>query len=319
MEDPNDPIDPQIIFRFNDIQNHYSIASIIGKNKGKHICIGFLKPRFKKVKTVAPKNRFALKFIKFSPTYTAEDLERERLIIHQLERYDKFIKYGEILSVKDKECDVIVPMNYYYYTDMFNHTFKKGFVYDDTYIKSFAFQGFQILKILKDHKICHFDIKLENFIVKESKPLQIILTDFENAEQLMEDEYVIPRNRTACYSAPEVLQQRPCDFSADMWSFGVAIYAIQFQRYPFQIEPGESEEVILNKILTNPLMPIENNYSRDVWECLTQIFVLDPSLRLTPENAFNLKLFEGMVKRDVKTTIKKINDDIGLTNEINGI
>lgn len=51
--------------------------------------------------------------------------------------------------------------------------------------------------------------------------------------------------------APEIMQRRPYDFKADIWSVGVVYYQMLEGRYPFT---GTNIEAILLKIKNNKIL-----------------------------------------------------------------
>lgn len=90
----------------------------------------------------------------------------------------------------------------------------------------------ECLVLLRQKKILHLDIKLENFLVKDDK---IILTDFGNAIQMDNDNSFITSPRiigTARYldidGATRVNGRYKYGYSSDMWSAGVVIFNLIF-------------------------------------------------------------------------------------------
>ncbi|OHT06834.1 Serine/threonine-protein kinase SAPK2 [Tritrichomonas foetus] len=82
----------------------------------------------------------------------------------------------------------------------------------------------------------HRDIKLENFLLKTGGIVPtVLLADFGYMKQLAVNE-LFPGN-TACgtvaYMAPEVLMRQRHGAPADIWSFGVTLYALLTRRMPF--------------------------------------------------------------------------------------
>jgi len=89
------------------------------------------------------------------------------------------------------------------------------------------------------HRICqlsHLDLKLENFIVRQDTG-QPVLIDFGMAEELTWLGETV--KGTNAYMAPEVgYHNRHKEFQwksgpADMWSLGIILYALVFQRFPY--------------------------------------------------------------------------------------
>jgi serine/threonine protein kinase len=87
------------------------------------------------------------------------------------------------------------------------------------------------VEYLHSYGICHRDIKLENILL--SRPTNVKLCDFGLATMTF-DGLVKGGCGSFEYSAPEVIANPVCNgFKADMWSVGVAIYAIFARALPF--------------------------------------------------------------------------------------
>lgn len=302
-------IDPNLIYTLTDAQETYVIASIVLKHPNKVVCIGFPKEKSTNPNSIAPKNRFALKFIKFNKSYDPEKLENEINIVHSLEEFPQFIKYGSPVRV-DKRYDVCIPMNFYYYQDLYHFLTREGYGYTENLVRNIAFQGLTMLKILRDHNICHNDFKLENLIVKKTDPIELILIDFESSENLMENERTICHFFTRSYASPEVLDESPHDYAADVWSLGISIYYLLFGKKPFGIDDDDNDDSdeILNKIKTNPLVPI-SSVSLEAWQIIENLLIIDQDQRITAEEALKMEWFRNMASRNVKDKIQTISSN----------
>jgi len=109
-------------------------------------------------------------------------------------------------------------------------------------VKHFALQMTQAIQYLQKHKICHRDIKLENFIYfnkcKHSTDYRHVvarLIDFEFSK-----DYTNSRNNkmtevkgTLGYIAPEILLNQPYTPNVDNWSLGISIYLMITNKQPF--------------------------------------------------------------------------------------
>ncbi|KAH7414654.1 hypothetical protein KP509_14G004200 [Ceratopteris richardii] len=82
------------------------------------------------------------------------------------------------------------------------------------------------LVVCHSHGLVHRDVKLENVFVHDKKE-DIFLADFGVADLLAPQEPVLKGHTgTPMYMAPEVLQGRPYDHHADIWSLGVLMHLL---------------------------------------------------------------------------------------------
>ena len=93
-------------------------------------------------------------------------------------------------------------------------------------------QIFSALAYLHSKGMAHRDIKLENILLEENGPeLLVKVIDFDTAVQL--DGSIISELRGSLpYVAPEVIE-RGYNEKCDVWSAGVAMFAMLTGRYPF--------------------------------------------------------------------------------------
>ena len=84
--------------------------------------------------------------------------------------------------------------------------------------------------------IAHRDIKLENIVCDEDLN-NIKFIDFGLCIDMNEEEGQLSKEfcGTMHYMPPEILQNRPYEpKNADIWSLGVVLYKLSFDRFPFR-------------------------------------------------------------------------------------
>ena len=106
-------------------------------------------------------------------------------------------------------------------------------------------------KVMKENKIIHRDLKLENILIKyedkEKKLFKIKLADYGCSKILNS----LSRNNcntyigTIQYMAPEILKKKEYNYKCDLWSVGIIIYNLVFGKLPFS---GETEIALSNLI-----------------------------------------------------------------------
>jgi calcium-dependent protein kinase len=119
-------------------------------------------------------------------------------------------------------------------------------------------QMVKIVKYLHLQKICHRDLKAENFLFSGRDNDHIVLIDFGLSYQWqdnMEEELIMyGANKilgTAYYIAPEVLQKK-YDERCDIWSLGALLHIIATATAPFM---GDGDMEIIENVK-------KNNYNR---------------------------------------------------------
>jgi len=80
----------------------------------------------------------------------------------------------------------------------------------------------ECIKLCHDHKILHLDIKMENFLVSQKDPLEIILIDFGFARDSSDTQMENP-NGTDLYVSPEVMSDLTCSEKSDIFSLGMVM------------------------------------------------------------------------------------------------
>ena len=99
----------------------------------------------------------------------------------------------------------------------------------------------QGLTYLHSKNYAHRDLKLENILIN-SKNVALI-SDFGFVKETSDKALSITYCGSASYSAPEILINTPYDpFAADVWSFGVCIFAALAGHMPFHGHKDDGNE-----------------------------------------------------------------------------
>ena len=103
-------------------------------------------------------------------------------------------------------------------------------------------------KKMKENKIIHRDLKLENILIKyKDKDKYIIkLGDYGSSKRLnsLSRNYCNTKVGTLIYMAPEILNGIKYNYKCDLWSRGVIIYRLKFIKPPFN---GQTEASLIKK------------------------------------------------------------------------
>uniref|UniRef100_A0A0E0EGL9 non-specific serine/threonine protein kinase n=1 Tax=Oryza meridionalis TaxID=40149 RepID=A0A0E0EGL9_9ORYZ len=132
-------------------------------------------------------------------------------------------------------------------------------------------------------EICHRDLKLENTLLDGSLTPRVKICDFGYSKSALLHSKPKSTVGTPAYIAPEVLSRKEYDGKANVWSCGVTLYVMLVGSYPFE-DPGDPRNFrkTISRILgVQYSIPDYVRVSSDCRRLLSQIFVADPSKRIT--------------------------------------
>ena len=115
-------------------------------------------------------------------------------------------------------------------------------------IKEFLNQLNNSFKIMNEYKIVHRDLKLENILVKKDSRNNIIfkISDYGLSKQLLTiSQNIMSKVGTLKYKAPEIINNEKYSQKCDLWSLGIIIYILYFNKFPYD---GNNELALLNQI-----------------------------------------------------------------------
>jgi serine/threonine protein kinase len=106
-------------------------------------------------------------------------------------------------------------------------------------IRTYALELLSALEHCHSHGIVHRDIKPENVLLSE-RGGHVVLIDFGTAKDLINTDLNGPEFvGTPDFMSPEAVKEfkkggNGCDFTADLWSFGVVLYQLYSGALPFE-------------------------------------------------------------------------------------
>ena len=170
--------------------------------------------------------------------------------------------------------------------------YKKGFNSEE--ILEILNQLNNAFKVMKENKIIHRDLKLENILIKykdkEHKKYIIKLSDYGCSKRLssLTKNYLNSVNGTLLYMAPEILKGEEYNYKCDLWSIGIIIYKLYFGKFPYF---GANENAIIKKIeeLGNKILKETDNKELD--NLIKNLLEKDSTKRLTWDQYFNHSFF----------------------------
>mmetsp|Transcript_78518 Transcript_78518/g.154134 ORF Transcript_78518/g.154134 Transcript_78518/m.154134 type:complete len:371 (-) Transcript_78518:134-1246(-) len=143
--------------------------------------------------------------------------------------------------------DVFDEAQYYYLVtekmmggELFDRIVQKSY-YNEKEARDVCKILFDAMRFCHQHRIAHRDLKPENLLLtSESDDSDIKIADFGFAKKVKAPNSLTTQCGTPGYVAPEILEGKPYDTQADMWSLGVIVY-ILLGGYPPFIEQNQRE------------------------------------------------------------------------------
>jgi len=174
---------------------------------------------------------------------------------------------------------------------------KRGETFNEKEIFEIINQLNNTFKIMKDNKIIHRDLKLDNILIKynEDKTFTLKLTGYL---LFFPKYYNIYDLECLCYKAPEILRESPnYNYKIDLWSLGIIIYKLFFKVFPFN---GYTEKALLNCIQKGGQKLLKSTENKELDNLIRNLLQEDPEKRLTWDKYFIHPFF-------IKN--KRINED----------
>lgn len=175
----------------------------------------------------------------------------------------------------------------------------KKSILSETFLCFIAYQTLQGLNYLHMYKIAHLDIKPQNLVITETLEIKII--DFSvsiDYSKINGEEVKIGYIGTNYFMSPEILQRKKVkkkDLNKiDMFSLGVTLYVLGFGRFPFDINPGDNDELMIEKINSGwRVENIKNYFSKHFIDLLNGLLEVDINKRMNIEQALNSYFIQG--------------------------
>ena len=172
-----------------------------------------------------------------------------------------------------------------------------------------AFVMYQILSAINHcHtlNIIHRDLKPENILIVDKDKNEfprIKICDFGTSKIF--ERGITQRKAVGSpyYMAPEVLQKNYTE-KCDIWSCGVILYILLSARPPFG---GEDDEEIIESVQSGRIdlsSPPFNRVTKACLDLLKKLLTIDPTKRISAQEALNHKWFKDNTAKEIFNTIK---------------
>jgi len=160
---------------------------------------------------------------------------------------------------------------------------------------------------LHDQEIAHRDLKLENILIKEKGSNIVKITDFGMSRVVCSKSFMKTMCGTPQYVAPEILtsaKTKGYGKACDLWSLGVILYVMLVGYPPF----NETKKTPIFQQIKSADYDFPDEWwseiSEEAKQLIRELLVVDPSKRLTVEEALESEWLTGP-KPKVSKSIKK--------------
>eukprot|EP00536_Pseudo-nitzschia_multiseries_P004304 jgi/Psemu1/237528/estExt_Genewise1.C_710006 len=221
----------------------------------------------------------------------------------KLSKEDEIALKDEIDVLKDMKHEHIIrlydvfeePQSYYMVTEkmaggeLFDRIVQKSY-YNEREARDTCLILLSAIHHCHSKKVAHRDLKPENLLLfSEKDDSSIKIADFGFAKRVKAPKSLTTQCGTPGYVAAEILESKPYDTQADMWSIGVIVY-ILLGGYPPFIEPNQ-------RTLFRKIRKGDYEFHPEYWAQVSEgaktlirsLLTVNPDKRLTAEGALNDK------------------------------
>ncbi|XP_043263578.1 serine/threonine-protein kinase ULK3 isoform X1 [Colletes gigas] len=199
----------------------------------------------------------------------------------------KILKHEHIVEMRDffwDEGHIYIVMEYCDAGDL-SSFIKKKCKLPEQICRRFLQQLALALKYLRNHNICHMDLKPQNLLLTRKPRLILKVGDFGFAQYLSNSEQRFTIRGSPLYMAPEILLKHKYDARIDLWSVGVIMYECLFGKAPYS---SNSFDELAEKIKDScPIeLPRGSHVSRECKDLLMSLLKHDPDERISFDEFF---------------------------------
>ncbi|XP_014209923.1 serine/threonine-protein kinase ULK3 [Copidosoma floridanum] len=200
----------------------------------------------------------------------------------------KILKHDHIVEMRDffwDERHIYIVMEYCNAGDLSSFIKQKSKLAENV-CRKFLQQLSLALRYLRNHNVCHMDLKPQNLLLIKTKSVFTLkIADFGLAQFLSSDDTKHSIRGSPLYMAPEILLRHKYDARVDLWSVGVIMYECLFGKAPYSSNTfAELAEKI--KDMRPIQLPKGSHISEECKDLLVRLLKHEPNERLTFDEFF---------------------------------
>ena len=142
-------------------------------------------------------------------------------------------------------------------------------------------------KVMRENKIYHGNINLNNILIKENINKKLIFKLSINYDREFEDFDLGDYIGMIRFLAPEIIKGKEDCEKSDLWSLGILIYFLCFKEYPFM---GNNKKQILLKIESLDIC-LKKTQNENLDDLIRRLLTVDINERITWEEYFSHPFF----------------------------
>ena len=146
---------------------------------------------------------------------------------------------------------------------------------------------------MKNNKIIHRDLKLDNILIKykENNKYIVKLADYGSSKRLdsLSKNFCNTNIGTLIYMPLEILKEEKYNYKCDLWSIGVIIYILKFGKSPFN---GLTENALIKNINNFNNNKIKKTGNEELDDLIKRLLEKDYEKRLSWDEYFNHPFFQ---------------------------
>ena len=150
---------------------------------------------------------------------------------------------------------------------------------DEDVIWRYLIQCLKALEHLHEKGICHRDLKVANTFLAEDGSIKI--GDMNVSTRLSKKGQLQTQIGTPYYMSPEIWNNRPYDWSSDIWALGCMIYELAALRPPFV---GDSFPSLKRAVVAGRYQAIPSKYSSPLHRVIAQMLKVNARERPSAES-----------------------------------
>lgn len=275
------------------INNRFNLDKVIGKGRSSvFLCDD----------SQIPGKKFALKVLPGKSSEEEINSFRDEFFLLKKLNHPNIIaayEYGTILTITNKAReegiktgDKFILLEYFESSEL-----SEIYTPEENILKSILIQVSSVLYYLHQSNYIYFDLKPENILVNfiDEQP-SIKFIDFGFAKHIPSTAEFVSRG-TKEYMSPEIIKKEPVDHRADLYSLGILLYRMIYEKLPFDTD---KELQIYKSHISGVFEFKETDYTIPIESAIQKLLRKNPSDRYytTVQLLSDLDIDYTIVKKD---------------------